>query len=168
MDTPTEPARRVAALGNQLIDIHLSLREELARLREDAEAWLDGRAERPRELRAHCQAFCSAVSRHHTGEDDGAFPALAELHPELRPVLEELGRDHHLVAEILRGLEELLGRPGPDTRPVDAQRVRTELDSLAALLESHFVYEEKRLVAVLNALPDRAGTAGTLLGREAT
>lgn len=168
MDTPTEPDGRVAALGNQLIDIHLSLREELARLREDAEAWLDGRAERPRELRAHCLAFCSAVSRHHTGEDDGAFPALAELHPELRPVLEELGRDHHVVAGILRGLEELLGRPGPDTGPVDGQRVRTELDSLAALLESHFVYEEKRLVAALNALPDRAGTAGTLLGREAT
>jgi hemerythrin-like domain-containing protein len=168
MDTPIKPDGRIAALGNQLIDIHLSLREELARLREDAEAWLDGRAERPRELRAHCLAFCSAVSRHHTGEDDGAFPALGALHPELRPMLEELGRDHHVLAGILRGLEELLGRPGPDTEPVDPQRVRTELDSLAALLESHFVYEEKRLVAALDALPDRAGTAGTLLGREAT
>ncbi|MGW3625552.1 hemerythrin domain-containing protein [Streptomyces sp. NPDC000880] len=168
MDTPPEPDGRIAALGNQLIDIHLSLREELARLREDTDAWLDGRAERPRELRAHCLAFCSAVSRHHSGEDDGAFPALGELHPELRPVLDELGRDHHAVAGILRGLEELLGRPGLDTQPVDAQRLRTELDSLAALLESHFVYEEKRLVAALNAMPDRAGAAGTLLGREAT
>jgi hypothetical protein len=38
MDTPIKPDGRIAALGNQLIGIHLSLREELARLREDAEA----------------------------------------------------------------------------------------------------------------------------------
>jgi hypothetical protein len=74
MDTPIEPDGRIAALGNQLIDIHLSLREELARLREDAGAWLDGRAERPRELLAHCLAFCSAVSRHHTGGSRRAAP----------------------------------------------------------------------------------------------
>ena len=76
-----------------------------------------GRGERPRELRAHCLPFCSALSRHHTGEDEGAFPVLAERFPELRPVLAELERDHQVVAGILRRLEELLGGLGAEADP---------------------------------------------------
>jgi hemerythrin-like domain-containing protein len=154
VETSTEPNGRLTAFGNQLIEVHIWLREELARLRANVDSYLDGRGERPRELRAHCLTFCSALSRHHTGEDDGAFPVLAEQFPELRPVLNELERDHQVVAGILRTLEELLGGLGPaaDPDPAEAQRVRAELDGLAALLESHFVYEEKRLVSVLNSV----------------
>ena len=74
METPTEPNGRLRAFGNQLIEMHIWLRAELARLREDVDSYLDGRGERSRELRAHCLTFCSAQNRHHTGEDDGAFP----------------------------------------------------------------------------------------------
>lgn len=55
---------------------------------------------------------------------------------------------------------DLIGALGPTADPI---RVRTELDSLAALLESHFGYEEKKLVAALNALGADAGTAENLL-----
>ncbi|MFG1879784.1 hemerythrin domain-containing protein [Sphaerisporangium sp. NPDC049003] len=147
-----EHSGRLAAFGNQLIEVHLWLREELARLREDVDSHLDGHGERPRELRAHCLTFCSALSRHHTGEDDGVFPVLAERFPALRPVLDELKRDHHLVSDILLRLEELLGGIQPDPGPSEARRVRAELDGLTALLESHFVYEEKRIVTTLNSL----------------
>ncbi|HXA60280.1 MAG TPA: hemerythrin domain-containing protein [Streptosporangiaceae bacterium] len=142
------PDGRLAAFGNQLIDVHLWLREELAVLREDIDAYLVGGA-RPRELRAHCLTFCSALNRHHTGEDDGAFPELAEQFPELRSVLDELRRDHRLVEDSLQRLEALLGGLGQELDPVV---VRSELDSLAALMETHFVYEEKRIVSALNAL----------------
>ncbi|WP_405142435.1 hemerythrin domain-containing protein [Sphaerisporangium sp. NBC_01403] len=94
-----------------MIEVHLWLREELARLRENVDSYLDGHGERPRELRAHCLAFCSALTRHHTGEDDGGFPVLAERFPALRPVLEELKRDHRTVTDTLLRLEELLGAP---------------------------------------------------------
>jgi hypothetical protein len=70
MESPT----RIAAFGNQLVQVHIWLREELARLREDVDSYLDGSGERPRDLRAHCLAFCSALTRHHSGEDGGAFP----------------------------------------------------------------------------------------------
>ncbi|MEU1727887.1 hemerythrin domain-containing protein [Nonomuraea sp. NPDC005692] len=144
MDDFPEPARRLAAFGNQLIDVHLRLREELARLRDTA-----GRGGSLRDLRTHCLTFCSAITTHHTGEDATAFPVLAAEFPELRPVLDELRRDHEQVAVILRDLETLLAADAPGG-PRD---VRTELDGLSALLESHFVYEEKRIVAALNALP---------------
>ncbi|GAA2720773.1 hemerythrin domain-containing protein [Actinocorallia aurantiaca] len=145
MDTPHG---RLTAFGNQLIEVHLWLRRELDDLRENVETQLAEGA-RPRELRAHCLTFCSALDRHHTGEDGGAFPRLAEEFPELRPVLEELQRDHRLIEDSLRRLEELLDGLDEHTDPV---AVRGELDSLAALMETHFVYEEKRIVAALNTL----------------
>jgi hemerythrin-like domain-containing protein len=150
MDPPADPDGRVAAFGNQLIEAHIWLREELARLRADIGSGIDGHAGRPRELRAHCLTFCSALSRHHLSEDDEAFPLLADQFPELRPVLVQLASDHQVVASILHRIEELLGGLGPG--PSEARRVRAELDGLAALLESHFVYEEKRLAAALNSL----------------
>jgi iron-sulfur cluster repair protein YtfE (RIC family) len=154
-----EPDDRITAFGNQLIDMHIWLREELDRLREDVDGYLagGGAGERPRELRAHCLTFCSLLTGHHTGEDDGVFPTIAEQFPALRPVLEELTRDHRLVADALRELERLVGGLGPVTDPAEARRIRSELDTLAALLETHFTYEEKKLVAALNALGTPAG-----------
>ncbi|MFG3712167.1 hemerythrin domain-containing protein [Micromonospora sp. NPDC047730] len=149
---PSTPDVRLRAFGNQLIEIHLWLREELTRIR-------DGLGEpgvRPRDLRTHCLAFCAALTRHHTGEDAGAFRVLADRVPELAPVLRELEADHHVVAGILRRVEELADAAAPPAE------VRAELDTLAALLESHFVYEEKKLVDALNALTD--GTTEGLLG----
>jgi hypothetical protein len=142
----------LTAFGNQLVRVHLWLREELAALREGDV--------RPRDLRAHCLIFCSALERHHTGEERDAFGELAEHVPELRPVLEELRRDHRIVEECLRRLEAL----------EDPAEIRGELDGLAALLETHLTYEERRIVAALNALdvpawrhtpPDFLRTDGT-------
>jgi hemerythrin-like domain-containing protein len=152
MDTPTEPNGRLTAFGNQLIEVHIWLREELAGFRETVDSYLDGRGARPPKRQAHCVTFCSALRRHHTGEDDDGFPVLAERFPELRPVLEELTRDHHVVADILGSLDEVIGGLGAEVDPAEAQRMRAELDGLAAVLESHFVYEEKRLVSALNSM----------------
>ncbi|MCO1599003.1 hemerythrin domain-containing protein [Micromonospora sp. RHAY321] len=153
------PAGRLAAVGNQMIELHLWLSAELARLRASlGDTTPDARPSR--DLRAHCLTFCAALGRHHTGEDGGAFRLLADQVPELRPVIDNLIVDHEVVAGILARVEELLD----DATEVPAAQLRAELDGLAALLESHFRYEEKRLVAALNALTGRPGTAEDLLG----
>ncbi|NUR87290.1 MAG: hemerythrin domain-containing protein [Nonomuraea sp.] len=139
---------RLTAFGYELIDVHLWLREQLAALREDIDGYLAGGG-LLRELRTNCLTFCSALTRHHTGEDDGAFPEVGERFPELRPVLDELRRDHRMIEDSLRRLEALVA--GLD-RERDPEEVRRELDSLAALMETHFLYEEKRIVAALNEL----------------
>lgn len=153
METFDNPSERLTAFGNQLVQVHNGLRAELARLSDDVDAYLDGGGP-PRELRAHCLTFCAALERHHTGEDDAAFPALAERHPELAPTLDKLREDHWLVSGILRRLVELvegLGEgAGADTQ--EAQRVRSELDGLTAIVESHFGYEERTIVKALNDL----------------
>ncbi|MET8906893.1 hemerythrin domain-containing protein [Micromonospora sp. NPDC004551] len=153
---PSHPSSgRLTALGTQLIEIHHWLREELARLRASLDSPGGGTATLTRELRAHCAGFCAALDRHHTGEDGGAFRALAEQVPELRPVLAELSADHRMVADLLRRIDTLLAGAA------DGRTVRTELDGLAALLESHFSYEERKIVAALNRL---AGDPVELLG----
>ncbi|WP_026416194.1 hemerythrin domain-containing protein [Actinomadura oligospora] len=145
MSSPTE---RLTAFGNQLIEVHLWLREELDVLREGVERNLSGGA-RPRELRAHCLTFCSAFDRHHRGEDGGAFRVLAARFPELRPVLEELSQDHRVIEESLRRVQAIVDGLSPESDP---DEVRRELDGLAALMETHFTYEEKRIVSALNEL----------------
>lgn len=141
---------RAQAVGEQLIEIHQWLRGELARLREEIGAYADsGTSQPPSPLRAHCTAFCRALTQHHTGEDTVAFQALGERFPELVPVLEQLRQDHLLVADILRRLQQLLTAVTPD----NAEQVRRELDGLTAILESHFQWEERRLVDAFNALP---------------
>ncbi|WP_433086961.1 hemerythrin domain-containing protein [Dactylosporangium sp. CA-052675] len=121
---------RVAALGHQLIEIHQHLRsllDDIARLPDFS-----------RELRAHCLAFCGALDRHHTGEERGMFQVLAERHPGLRAILAELRHDHEQIAALIRRVE--------------ADPTRAELAGLAAVMESHFTFEEKRLTSVLNEL----------------
>jgi iron-sulfur cluster repair protein YtfE (RIC family) len=164
MDAPAGPGERLTAFGNELIEIHVWLRAELARLRADVGSYLDGRGDRPPDLKVHCLSFCSALTRHHAGEDAGAFPLLAKASPELRPVIAQLEDDHQMVRSILRALEQLLASITAEPGAAEAKRVRGELDGLAAILESHFAFEERRIVTALNALPPEAGTTEGLLG----
>ncbi|MBC6445600.1 hemerythrin domain-containing protein [Actinokineospora xionganensis] len=150
------------ALGNQLIEIHIWLREELTDLRADVDAYIEGTSDRQRSLRAHCLTFCSALTRHHTGEDVGAFAALEAEFPDLGPVLAELRRDHVLVEDALRRLQSLVDSLSETADPARTREIRGDLDTLAALIETHFTYEEKRLVVALNELEVAAATEDLL------
>ncbi len=176
------PVGRLAAFGNQLVEVHLWLREELDRLVGGESGGGD--------LRAHCLAFCSALERHHVGEDTHAFPAVEEDFPELGPTLELLRRDHEMIAGILARLAAMAGRPDeeqpgaerpdaersdaersdaersdaersdaersdaerPDAERSDAERLAGEVAGLAAIVASHFAYEERTIVEALNRL----------------
>jgi iron-sulfur cluster repair protein YtfE (RIC family) len=150
------------------MQVHGWLREELARLREEVEGRLTAGGPRPMRLQAHCLAFCSALTRHHTAEDGGVFPTLAAEHPELAPALAELSRDHEQIAEILERLQAVVdGLSSEDGTPADpaaARQVRGEIDGLIALVESHFTYEEKKLVAALNEVRTPLSDEFTLPG----
>lgn len=133
---------RLTAFGNQLIAVHDWLRNLVDQLRTDIDA-VDAT-----DLRAHCLAFCQAITRHHTGEDQDAFRLLRERFPTLAPVLDTLTRDHRQVEELLTRLRELLDAG-------DRVAISRELDGIAVLLESHFFYEEKKIVTALNSLREQ-------------
>lgn len=135
MERAADEWARFRAYGNQLIDIHVRLRDQLDDLRDG------GLAEH--EFGLHCLAFCAAVSRHHTAEDTIVFPILAKRFPELRDFLAGLERDHQVIAGMLARIA--------------AMPERAELDGLAAVLETHFRGEEKRLAEVLDAVAGELG-----------
>jgi hemerythrin-like domain-containing protein len=145
---------RLTAFGQQLVQTHIRLREELDALRAGLEARLDGAppGDHPRDLRAHCLTFCAAVHDHHTDEDVAVFPALARRFPALRPVLDQLEQDHVVVAGMLRRIDELVAGVPADPPPDVLDGVLDELAGMAALLGSHFRFEEKRLVDALDEL----------------
>lgn len=137
---------RVAALSKQLAQTHQELRRRLSRLRARTES--PGPAsDNAADLRTHCLAFCGALTTHHQGEDTGLFAALLRERPDLKPTIDKLVQDHGLITGILTRVAEL------DT--TDPAAVTYELDGLAAIMESHFRYEERVLAQALDAgVPD--------------
>jgi len=155
---------RLAAFGDEMLRIHEWLRDELDRLGDEVDAHLAGRGGRPKNLKAHCLAFCSAVTDHHQGEDSGAFPLLERDFPELRPIVDKLRQDHMLVSGLLHSLQRVVDGIPAEPDESDARRIRAELGGLNAILESHFSFEERRIVDALNSLPAGSGTTESLLG----
>ncbi|MEV6279458.1 hemerythrin domain-containing protein [Nocardia sp. NPDC051832] len=153
---------RARALGRELIGAHHWLRSELRRVTRALDEYTANTPIRPlRDLRAHCLAFCQALTDHHTSEDESAFPALAQRFPDLAPVLTELSADHHLVADILTRMTTALA----DLNAENLATVRGEVAGLSAILESHFQWEERRIAAALDELPSADYTAAELFGR---
>lgn len=99
-----------------------------------------------RDLLLFCHGFCAALSGHHEGEDRELFPAIAAEYPELRETLRYLEQDHSMIAHLLSGLRVAVERAAS---PAELNR---HLEGIAAIMESHFRYEERQLLTVLETL----------------
>lgn len=140
-----QDADRAAAWSRQLRQAHEALRQQL----HDVQADLDsGHPEI--EPRAHCLAFCSALTAHHQGEDGGLFGELLRIRPDLADVIRKLTDDHQMIAGILATVRDLADE-APAATPERRQAISRELAGLAAIMESHFRYEER---AIGNSIDD--------------
>lgn len=135
---------RLVAWGHEMYRVHQHLRDALA----DAQDALSGAGppELVRDLLVHCRGFCSALDRHHRGEDAVLFPAIRSAHAHLAPTLDRLTQDHSMIAHLIGGLEQALGSGDP------APVLDRHLEGLAAIMESHFRYEERQLRGILAEL----------------
>ncbi|GAB2904591.1 hypothetical protein GCM10022245_45190 [Streptomyces mayteni] len=125
--------------------MHNRLREALRVTRESLAEGVGSEAT-ARELLLYCHGFCAALDGHHRGEDSTLFPAIAAAHPELRPVLRSLEQDHSMIAHLLGGLRDAVDRAAPP------EELDGHLEGIAAIVESHFRYEERQLLTVLETL----------------
>lgn len=138
------PGDRVRALGSELRRLHDRIRDLL----EDARDGLDpvaGAATLSEELVVRCRAVCTTLDAHHRDEDSALFPWLRREHPELGEVIGRLEQDHAMIGTLLAGLDRVL-REG-----AGADVVTRHLEGVDAIMESHFRYEERMLVPVLDA-----------------
>ncbi|TDD56450.1 hemerythrin domain-containing protein [Nonomuraea terrae] len=145
---------RLIAWDHELKVAHGRLREAL-RLARDSLDRGDGAF--PRDLLLYCHGFCAALGGHHVSEDTGLFPELAARHPGLRPVIAKLEQDHGMIAWLLQQFKQALDAAAP------ANELLFHLDGLSAIMESHFRYEERRLLGTLATL-DLDAEPGDLLG----
>lgn len=136
---------RLVAWSRELRSVHDRLREALSVTRQ---ALTDGEPVEPatRDLLLFCHGFCTALTAHHEGEDRHLFPAIAERYPELRDTLHYLRQDHSMIAHLVAGLQAAVTRAAP---PAELDR---HLEGVAAIMESHFRYEERQLLTVLETL----------------
>nr|WP_281496660.1 hemerythrin domain-containing protein [Ornithinimicrobium sp. F0845] len=135
--------------------VHERLREALHVTREALAAGAPA-GEVSRDLLLFCHGFCTALTGHHEGEDRRLFPAIAAAHPELADTLRYLEQDHSTMNHLIGGLQKALGANAP---PDELER---HLDGLGAIMESHFAYEERQLLSVLETLKLRADPAEVL------
>jgi hypothetical protein len=146
----TNNSQRAVAFSRQLRQAHQHLRDQLTTIRAEL-----GRNEHAKtELPVRCLTFCSALTTHHKGEDDGMFTELLDARPDLAPVIQNLIDDHAAIAAILLQVRALATQA--KTTPAESlPLLRRELDGLAAIAESHFGYEERAISAALdNDVPD--------------
>ncbi|WP_298331836.1 hemerythrin domain-containing protein [Haloactinopolyspora sp.] len=146
---------RLIAWSRELRQVHERLREAL---RVTRQALADGAAAEPatRELLLYCHGFCAALTGHHQSEDRTLFPAIAAAHPELRETLRYLEQDHSMIEHLLSGL---LAAVDQAASPAELDR---HLEGIAAIMESHFRYEERQLLTVLDTLALNADPADAL------
>jgi hypothetical protein len=146
----TNDTQRAAAFSLQLRRAHQQLRDELAQIRQA----LGGDEHVVNGLQVHCLAFCSALATHHLGEDEGLFAQLLDARPDLAPAIGNLIDDHAAIAAILRQIRALVLQR--EAAPAESlPELLREVDGLAAIVESHFGYEERAISAALDqGVPD--------------
>jgi len=146
---------RLIAWSRELRRVHARLREALELTRTAVAEGRSGEAV-TRDLLIYCHGFCAALDGHHRGEDHTLFPAIKTAHPELEPVLRYLTQDHSMIAHLLAGLQAALDRAAP------VAELDRHLEGVAAIMESHFRYEERQLLTVLETLSLDASSAEVL------
>ncbi|MGA9746057.1 MAG: hemerythrin domain-containing protein [Nocardioides sp.] len=153
--SPALSRRRATALGRELVAIHDDLRESVEDLRDTLAAGLTTvgppAGAFATDLRRHCLTLCGHLTEHHTDEDTAVFPRLVSQFPDLAPVVDKLLTDHHVIERIVAQVEATAATLDP-ADPDAVRRAVSELDGLAAIMGSHFGYEERTIATALDQL----------------
>ncbi|MFG1840604.1 LLM class flavin-dependent oxidoreductase [Micromonospora sp. NPDC049175] len=153
------------ATGAHLVQVHDGLRGELAQIHDLIEqvaaGEIDAGAARSHintmtmrqnrwTLGVYCESYCRIVTTHHTIEDQSFFPRLRARDPRLGPVVDRLEQEHHVIHDVLEGVDRaLVAYVGS---PDGLAELRAAVDLLTDALLSHLSYEERELVEPLARL----------------
>ncbi|MFC5182720.1 nitroreductase/quinone reductase family protein [Actinomadura harenae] len=142
--------RRENAIGAELARIHEDLRTALGDLLEVAAFGGGPTPTLLEQLRVRCLTVCGDLESHH-GKEEGVFPRIERLYPALAPVLDELRRQHTVLAGMRAELESLCARAD-----LDPEERRAEIERMTVAIDAHFADEERRLLPVLDVVDPAA------------
>ena len=138
------PSDRLIAWGDELRAVHRKLRKALALARTSLDE--GGDVAPTDDLLLFCRGFCGALTGHHRSEDGALFPEVLRVRPDLAPVIAKLSQDHNMIDHLIGGLEKAVAQSP------SAEVAHRHLDGIEAVMETHFRYEELKLLEVLNAM----------------
>jgi hypothetical protein len=151
--------------GQHLIDVHDHLRAELDQIRDlveqvaagslgvgQARSHINTMTMRQNNwtLGTYCESYCRLVTTHHSLEDASLFPHLRRADPALVPVVDRLEAEHHIIHDVLEGVDKALVALVDGSGDIDG--LRAAVDLLDDTLLSHLSYEERELVEPLARL----------------
>ncbi|WP_241245833.1 hemerythrin domain-containing protein [Microbacterium sp. 4R-513] len=136
---------RLVAWRWELREAHRRLRLAL-QMAQDAVRHETALPDVSRDLLLFCHGFCVSLEGHHRGEDASLFPALASQYPEATRVVGLLRQDHAMISTLLSQLD---AAAQANASPAVLAR---HLEGLAAIMESHFRFEERELEPLLDEL----------------
>ncbi|NDL59020.1 LLM class flavin-dependent oxidoreductase [Phytoactinopolyspora mesophila] len=164
-----EPGRTYTAheqaSGRHLVDVHDHLRAELSQLRGlidqvaagsvgigEARSQINTMTMRQNNwtLGTYCETYCRIVTTHHTLEDQAMFPQLRRADPRLKPVIDRLEEEHHVIHDVLERVDAALVALVSGSGGIE--QLRDTVDLLTDTLLSHLSYEERELVEPLARL----------------
>ena len=159
--SPTRPVSgdgaRAVAWGDELRAVHRRLRDALELARESLEG-ADPPGDPTADLLVYCRGFCAALDGHHRSEDSALFPEIVAARPDLQPVIDNLRRDHSMIDHLIQGLRAAMDRG------LSTEEQIAHLDGIEAVMETHFRYEERQLIAVLDAVVENSADRNRLFG----
>jgi len=95
-------------------------------------------------LGSYCESYCRTVTAHHSIEDQALFPRLRAGAPELSAVVDRLEQEHHLLHDVIEGVDQALLTFV--SVPDGMHELRASVVLLSDSLLSHLAYEERELV----------------------
>ncbi|CAM5722844.1 Nitroreductase family deazaflavin-dependent oxidoreductase OS=Streptomyces alboniger OX=132473 GN=CP975_31765 PE=3 SV=1 [Streptomyces alboniger] len=137
------PNINAGSFGEAIKVVHDAFRRELNQIRKEMSS---GTSTLGAQLRVNCLTFCQGLHNHHTGEDLGMFPVLADRHPNAAPTLARLREEHERIAALVEDL-----RRAVTAEDTDRDTARAEVERLTTELEAHLTYEEQQLIPLLDA-----------------
>lgn len=136
---------RLVAWRRQLLEAHARLRLALATAQDAARVGAD-LPDASRDLLLFCHGFCVALDGHHRGEDALLFPALVEQYPRAAGVVSMLRQDHEMISTLLARFDDAV-------QAAESPAILAlHLQGFAAIMESHFRFEERELEPLLDQL----------------
>ena len=138
-------ADRLVAWSNEMRQVHEQLRTALDVAKEAVEAGASTE-QLAQNLRLFCWGFCVSLDGHHNSEDGALFPLILEARPDLAPVIANLKQDHSMIAHLIGGVEKTLASTS------DPDELMRHLDGIESVMETHFGYEERQLLAILDGI----------------
>ena len=132
--------------------VHGALRRDLLRARDVAASVPYPNGRQRRALGEHMVWLMDFLHAHHTGEDEGLWPAVRDKNPAAGPLLDSLESDHRRIEPAAAALRSA-GQRYAISSDDDDERVELvgALDDLAAVLFPHLDREVEEAMPVVSA-----------------